>query len=319
MVRDWLHEDDANYGLLLVPVALWLTGVSGLRSDATPPNRSGATSLLVARADSPARILASEFFTQRFSIWLAIVGMVVFCFGWRQVRHWWLPLTVLLLAIPLPALVTQCARDSAAVRGVETRDRADQVAAHSGAHRGQRDQHPERDALRGRSVQRPALALGTDRARRAARRDVPADPWPARDRAASLVLPLQSCSTAVRIFLTAFLVYFVDPELGQRFHAYERRDWPCSSSHSPAWLASRQWSACSKSRLRDGRSRMRSRSRWIPALLLLAGCLLNGAIVGAPRPVRCRCAARSAPSRPTLMGVTATDDTVTDDVGRSPA
>ena len=50
--------------------------------------------------------LAAEFFTQRFSIWLALVGITVFAFGWRQVRHWWLPFSLLLLSIPLPALIT---------------------------------------------------------------------------------------------------------------------------------------------------------------------------------------------------------------------
>src|ERR1019366_9457449 len=49
--------------------------------------------------------IAAEFFTQRFSIWLALFGIVVFAWGWQQARHWWLPIILLLLAIPLPALL----------------------------------------------------------------------------------------------------------------------------------------------------------------------------------------------------------------------
>jgi EpsI family protein len=58
---------------------------------------------------------------------------------------------------------------------------------------------------------------------------------------------------------------------------------------------------------------MRDTQRWVPAILLLAGCVLNGAIVArrsGPVPLR----GPIASVAPTLMGVTAKDDTVSDEV-----
>jgi exosortase len=38
---------------------------------------------------------------------LALVGIVVYNYGFRQVIAWWLPFTLAVLAVPLPELVTQ--------------------------------------------------------------------------------------------------------------------------------------------------------------------------------------------------------------------
>ncbi len=106
LARDWWNDPDAGHGLLLAPVALWLAWKAGLRCDATPSPLWGGTLILGAVLLRALGSLAAEFFTQRFSIWLALVGITVFAFGWRQVRHWWLPFSLLLLSIPLPALIT---------------------------------------------------------------------------------------------------------------------------------------------------------------------------------------------------------------------
>jgi exosortase len=50
--------------------------------------------------------LAAEIFTTRVSALLALVGLVTYAYGWRQVLAWWLPFTLLALSIPLPSLIT---------------------------------------------------------------------------------------------------------------------------------------------------------------------------------------------------------------------
>ena len=50
--------------------------------------------------------LAAEIFTTRVSALLALMGLVTYAFGWRQVLAWWLPFTLLALSIPLPSLLT---------------------------------------------------------------------------------------------------------------------------------------------------------------------------------------------------------------------
>jgi exosortase len=221
LVRDWLHDDDANYGLLLVPVALWLIWRKGLLATVTPAVRSGATIITGAVLIRLLGAVASEFFTQRFSIWLAIVGIVVFCFGWQQVRHWWLPLTVLLLAIPLPALVLNAlaiplqyrasSLGTALIkwRHIPVRTDGNVISIPNAtlfvaeACSGLRSL----SALIALGVLLSGMYLRTVRAR---------------VMLLVLVLPIAILLNAVRIFLTAFLVYFVDPELANGL-AHERQ------------------------------------------------------------------------------------------------
>jgi exosortase len=221
LVRDWLHDDDANYGLLLVPVALWLIWRQGLLATVTPAVRSGAGILTAAVLIRLLGSIASEFFTQRFSIWLAILGIVVFCFGWRQVRHWWLPLTVLLLAIPLPALVL-----NALAIPLQYRASSLGTALIKWRHIPVRTDGnviniPNAtlfvaEACSGLRSLSALIALGVLLSGMYLRT------LPARIMLLALVIPIGILLNAVRIFLTAFLVYFVDPGLANGL-AHERQ------------------------------------------------------------------------------------------------
>ena len=165
--------------------------------------------------------VASEFFTQRFSIWLAILGIVVFCFGWQQVRHWWLPLTVLLLAIPLPALVL-----NALAIPLQYRASSLGTALIKWRHIPVRTDGnvitiPNAtlfvaEACSGLRSLSALIALGVLLSGMYLRT------VPARIMLLALVLPIAILLNAVRIFLTAFLVYFVDPELANGL-AHERQ------------------------------------------------------------------------------------------------
>ncbi|HEY8061363.1 MAG TPA: exosortase/archaeosortase family protein [Gemmatimonadales bacterium] len=221
LVRDWLHDDDANYGLLLFPVALWLAWRQGLLADAKPDTRGGGAIIASAVLIRLLGSIASEFFTQRVSIWLAILGIVVFCFGWRQARRWWLAFSILLLSVPLPALLINAL-------AIPLQFRASSLGTAMIAWRhipvqteGNVIRIPNAtlfvaEACSGLRSLSALVALGVLLGgmylRTAAARVI----------LLVLVLPIAILLNGVRIFLTAFLVYFVDPELANGM-AHERQ------------------------------------------------------------------------------------------------
>jgi exosortase len=216
LVHDWLHEDDAGHGLLLFPVSLWLAWRGGILADAVG-NRGAGIALLVASVVLRlVGALASEFFSQRVSIWLAVVGVIVFCYGWRQVRHWWLPVALLLLAIPLPALITnalaiplqfQASRLGTALikmRHIPVHTTGNVISLPG-------DTLFVAEACSGLRSLSALIALGVMMGGMYLRT------LPGRLGILLVTIPMAILLNGVRIFLTAFLVYFVDPALGQGF------------------------------------------------------------------------------------------------------
>lgn len=216
LLRDWWSDPDAGQGLLLFPMAVWLMWRSGVLADAAPDRIWGTAIMLVAVALRALSGLAAEFFTQRFSIWLAVFGVVVFCWGWRQARHWWLPFTLLALAIPMPALITnrltlplqfQASKlGTALIRWRHIPVRLDgnvitiphQQLFVAEACSGLRSM----SALVAIGVMIGAMYLGK---------------LSTRVLLVLLAIPVAVLVNGFRIFLTAFLIHFVDPALGRGF------------------------------------------------------------------------------------------------------
>jgi exosortase len=105
LIRDWLANPEAGHGLLLGPLSVWLAWRRGWLAPARGQAASGL--LLVGGAVALRYLsgLAAELFTMRAALLGAGCGLVVFYGGWRQLRHWWLPTSLLALSIPLPAVV----------------------------------------------------------------------------------------------------------------------------------------------------------------------------------------------------------------------
>ncbi len=106
LVRDWLHDPDAGHGLLLFPLALWLAWRTGIRPDPRPARWLGLTVLAGAVLLRYLSGLAAELFTMRLSMIAALAGLVILTWGFRQLVRWWLPFTLLVLSIPIPAILT---------------------------------------------------------------------------------------------------------------------------------------------------------------------------------------------------------------------
>lgn len=105
LVQDWLNNPDAGHGLLLAPIAVYLGWQRGRSPRAHAQPLLGLVILGAAVILRYLSGLAAELFTMRFSLLLALAGLIVFAFGVRQILHWWLPALLLILSIPLPAVV----------------------------------------------------------------------------------------------------------------------------------------------------------------------------------------------------------------------
>ena len=221
LVHEWWSDPDAGHGLLLFPVGIWLAWRSGIAPDARPDVRAGLTLLVAAVLLRALGSVAAELFTQRLSIWLAGLALVVYFAGWVQVRRWWLPMILLPLAIPLPAIVTN-------LLALPLQFRASQLATAMIRWRhmpvlttGNVINLPPNwaigfpgqqlfvaEACSGLRSLTALLSLGVLIGGLYLRA------WPSRLLLVMLAIPVAVVVNAIRIFMTAFLVYFVDPSWG---------------------------------------------------------------------------------------------------------
>lgn len=219
VVHDWLYNADSSYGLLLALVAVFLAYRSGLVQDVAAEPRLGLVLLVVAVLLRVLSGIASEWFTMRCSELLALIGITVFLFGRAQLKRWWLPLGLLLLSIPLPGMIL----------GALARPLQFQASAMGAAL--MRWRHVP-VLLEGNVIRLPHHALFVTEACSGLRSLTAllslglliGGLW-LRSPALRLLLLLLAIPTAMilngfRIFLTGFLVYYVDPALGEGLMHY---------------------------------------------------------------------------------------------------
>lgn len=102
---EWWNNPEAGHGLLLAPLALWFAWKSGIAADARPNRIVGFLLILAGVFFRYVSDLAAELFTMRGSMLMTAAGITVWYFGVRQLLRWWLPFTLLALSIPLPELI----------------------------------------------------------------------------------------------------------------------------------------------------------------------------------------------------------------------
>jgi exosortase len=214
--RDWWNDPEAGHGLLLAPLAVWLAWRRGLAPDRAPSPILGSTLLLSAVVLRYLGGMAAELFTMRFSIVLALAGAVVFAWGLGQLRRWWLPAALLALSVPLPTLVTnalalplQFKASSMGAALLEWRHVPVRLAGNVINIPGR--QLFVTEACSGLRSLTALLSLGV----------LIGGLWlrtvPTRILLILLAIPVAIAVNAVRVFLTGFLVFFVDPKLGEGF------------------------------------------------------------------------------------------------------
>lgn len=215
LARDWWTNPEAGHGLLLTPVALWLAWKKGL-VESRPQVGLGILFLVGAVLLRAGSELAAELFTMRFSMILALIGLILYYRGLQQVIAWWLPLLLLILAIPLPELVTS-------TLALPLQFRASRLGAALLEWRN----IPVR--LTGNIIDIPGHRLFVTEACSGLRSLTALlsiaflmgglwlhSAW-SRALLVFLAIPIAIVINGVRVFLTGFLVYFVDPKMGEGF------------------------------------------------------------------------------------------------------
>lgn len=220
LARDWWTDPDAGHGLLLFPVAIFLAWQRGFTRSA-PQRVVGALILLAAVALRYLSGLAAELFTMRLSMVGALCGLIVYTRGMGQLRHWWLPLTLVTLSVPIPAVVLGSLALPLQLKA--SRMGAALLASRHVpvAQSGNIIQLPTMslfvaEACSGLRSLTALLALGT----------LAGGLWlrgpSARLALIAVAVPIAMILNGIRIFLVGFLVYYVDPRLADGFlHATE--------------------------------------------------------------------------------------------------
>lgn len=216
LVDDWWNNPDAGHGLLLAPIAVWLAWRSRGGVPILPAPRTGIAILIAAVLLRYASGLAAEMFTMRGSMLLALVGLVVYHAGMRRVLAWWLPFTILGLSVPLPEVVLnsiamplQLQASAMGAALLESRHVPAVLAGNVIQLPGHRLFVTE--ACSGLRSLTALLSLGVLAGGLWLRTPV------ARAALVATAIPVAVVLNGIRVFLTGFLVYFVDPKLGEGF------------------------------------------------------------------------------------------------------
>ena len=152
----------------------------------------------------------------RASIIIALAGLTVYHYGFRQLVRWWLPFALVCLSIPLPELVTQALALPLQFK-----------ASKMGAALLEMRNVPVR--LTGNVIQLPGRQLFVTEACSGLRSLtallsmsvllgalILKSPF-SRIGLVALAIPVAIFINGIRVFLTGFLVYFVSPSFGEGF------------------------------------------------------------------------------------------------------
>lgn len=219
LAYDWWTDPDAGHGLLLFPLSLWLAWRRGLAKGARGQPILGLGLLAAAILVRYLSGLAAEVFTMRLSLLGGAAALIVFAFGLRQLLHWWLPVVLIGLSIPIPdvlinsiALPLQLRASQWGAWLLEARHVPVMVAGNV-IHLPGRDLFVT-EACSGLRSLTALLSLGLLIGGLWL-----ATPW-ARTVLVLATIPVAMALNALRIFLTGFFVFFVDPKLGEGFMHY---------------------------------------------------------------------------------------------------
>jgi exosortase len=217
--NNWLSNPDAGHGLLLVPVAIFLAWKAGIRSETKARPVLGAIVLLLSVAVRYLSGLATGYFFMRVSLLGALVGLILFVWGYRQILHWWLPLGLVTLSMPLPdillstlALPLQMQASQMGAALLDWRDVPVLLTGnviHLPGH-----QLFVTEACSGLRSLSALLALGL----------LIGGMWLQSPLLRSILflasIPIGIVLNGIRVFLTGFFVYFVDPAIGEGLMHY---------------------------------------------------------------------------------------------------
>jgi exosortase len=106
--RDWWHDENYSHGLLIPIVIGYILGQERKRFRAAqtqPAVWFGAIGVTVSLLALWAGTAGAELFVQRISLVVMLMSVAIFFWGFRLLRLVFMPLSLLVLAIPIPQIV----------------------------------------------------------------------------------------------------------------------------------------------------------------------------------------------------------------------
>ena len=212
----WWNDPEAGHGLLLVPLAIVLAWRRGIDPVAKPNPALGLTTLGAAVGVRYVAALAADPFLSRSAMFLALAALVIFAWGMRQVLAWWLPASLVALSVPLPdvilgslALPLQLKASSLGATLLSWRG----LPVHLDGNVIRMPGHDlfVTEACSGLRSLTALLSIGVLLGGIMLRHPV------ARIAIIALAIPVAVVVNGVRVFVTGFLVAFVDPSLADGF------------------------------------------------------------------------------------------------------
>lgn len=216
MFDAWWNDPNSGHGLLLVPLSIWFAIKSGIVANARPQRVLGALIIVFAVASRYASDLAAELFVMRGSALVAIAGLVVWHYGFRQILHWWLPFTLTALSMPIPEVILNTVAlplqfMASKIGASLLRWRQIPVLLSGNVIRIPGQELFVAEACSGLRSLTALLSLGVLLGAMFLRY------WPTRVLLVAFTIPIAILINGVRVFVTGFLVMFVSPEMGKGF------------------------------------------------------------------------------------------------------
>jgi exosortase len=108
LVHDWWNDENYSHGLLIpfiIGYIIWAQRDKLARVSVRPSVLWGAAAVVFALFALWAGIAGAELYTQRLSLILILAGIIVYFWGFTLLRMLLVPLGLLFLAMPIPAIV----------------------------------------------------------------------------------------------------------------------------------------------------------------------------------------------------------------------
>ena len=107
MVSDWGKNDDYSHGYFIPVLTIYFiySMRAELREIAIVPNKLGIVVIAVGLAQLIIAKIGSEYFLQRTSFIIVLLGLVFFLLGWQYFRKLFVPIAYLIFMVPLPAII----------------------------------------------------------------------------------------------------------------------------------------------------------------------------------------------------------------------
>ena len=107
LVTDWGTNDDYSHGYFIPFLTLYFIYCmrDELKKIAIKPCNIGLLMILAGLGQLIVGKIGSEFFLQRTSLIVTLLGITLFLLGWQYFKMLFLPLAYLIFMIPLPAII----------------------------------------------------------------------------------------------------------------------------------------------------------------------------------------------------------------------